>query len=136
MASRSRETSATSARCGPAPKIASGQIAFASRRGSDATPLLLAAARELEQVDPSLARATFLEALSAATFAGRLAQDGSVVEAAVAALAGPQMPQAPRPSDLLLQGLAVRFTEGYAAAAPLLKEALSAFQRGTLFLVG
>jgi len=50
------------------------------------------------------------------------------VEISEAALAGPPMPHNPRPSDLLLQGLAVRFTEGYAAAAPLLKEALSAFQ--------
>ena len=35
----------------------------------------------------------------------------------------------PRPSDLLLDGLAIRFTEGYAAAAPILKQALSAFRR-------
>jgi tetratricopeptide (TPR) repeat protein len=104
------------------------QIAFASRRGSDATPLLLAAARELETTDAGLARATFLEALSAATFAGRLARDGGVAEVSEAALAGPPMPDSPSPSDLLLQGLAVRFTEGYAAGAPLLKQALSAFQ--------
>ena len=52
------------------------QIAFASRRGSDAPPLLLKAARELEAVDPALARATYLEALSAAMFAGRLARGG------------------------------------------------------------
>jgi DNA-binding CsgD family transcriptional regulator len=105
------------------------RIAFVSRRGSDATPLLLAAARELEAVDPSLARTTYLEALSAATFAGRLAHGAGAVEVSEAALAGPPMPQAPGPSDLLLQGLAVRFTDGYAAGAPLLKEALSAFQR-------
>ena len=105
------------------------QIAFALRRGRDATPLLLAAARELEPVDPRLARATYLEALSAATFAGRLGHGGGAVEVSEAALAGPPMPQAPAPSDLLLRGLAIRFTEGYAAGAPLLKEALSAFQR-------
>jgi DNA-binding CsgD family transcriptional regulator len=106
------------------------EIAFVSRRGSDAIPLLLAAARELEAVDPSLSRATYLEALSAAMFAGRLAHGGGdTAKVSEAALAGPPMPQAPGPSDLLLQGLAVRFTEGYAAAAPLLKEALSAFQR-------
>ena len=105
------------------------QIAFASRRASDAAPLLLAAARELEAVDPSLARATYLEALSAATFAGRLVHGGGLVEISEAALAGPPPPQKPQPSDLLVQGLAVRATEGYAAGAPLLKEALSAFQR-------
>jgi DNA-binding CsgD family transcriptional regulator len=92
---------------------------------------LLAAARELEAVDPSLARATYLEALSAAIFAGRLAHGGDVVEISEAALAGPPPPETPQPSDLLLQGLAVRFTEGYAAGTPLLKEALDAFQRAT-----
>jgi DNA-binding CsgD family transcriptional regulator len=105
------------------------QIAFASRRGSDATPLLLSAARELEPVDPSLARATYLEALSAAMFAGRLARGAGLVEAGKAALAGPPMPPAPRPPDLLLRGFAVQATEGYAAAAPILKEALSGFSR-------
>jgi DNA-binding CsgD family transcriptional regulator len=106
-----------------------GQIAFASRRGNDATRPLLAAARELEAVQPSLARATYLEALSAATFAGRLAGGEDVVTVSEAALAGPPLPEAPGPSDLLLQGLSVRFTEGYAIGAPLLKEALKAFQR-------
>jgi DNA-binding CsgD family transcriptional regulator len=105
------------------------QIAFAARRGTDAAPLLLAAARELEAVDPSLARVTYLEALSAAMFAGRLAHGGGVVEISAAALAGPPPPETPQPSDLLLQGLAVRFTKGYAAGAPLLNESLDAFQR-------
>jgi len=104
------------------------QIAFASRRGSDATPRLLAVAQELEPVDPSLARATYLEALAAATFVGRLARGAGAVDVSRAALAGPPMPPSAGPSDLLLQGLAVRFTEGYTAGAPLLKEALSAFQ--------
>jgi DNA-binding CsgD family transcriptional regulator len=108
------------------------QIAFASRRGSDAPPLLLKAARELEAVDPDLARATYLEALSAARFAGPLGHGAGVVEVSEAALAGPQPPQPPRPPDLLLQGLAVLFTEGYAAGPPILKEALSAFRRETV----
>jgi DNA-binding CsgD family transcriptional regulator len=106
-----------------------GQIAFASRRGGDATPLLLAAARELERAEPELTRATLLDALSAAIVAGRLAQNEGVVEVSQAALVGPPMPEHPAPSDLLLEGLAVRFTQGYAAGAPLIKEALSAFQR-------
>jgi DNA-binding CsgD family transcriptional regulator len=104
------------------------QMAFAARRGSDAPPLLLRAARELETVDPGLARSTYLEAVSAAMFAGRLARGAGVVEVSEAALAGPAPPQPPRASDLLLQGLAVRFTEGYAAGASILKEALAAFR--------
>jgi len=108
------------------------QIAFASRRGSDAPQLLLRAARELEAVDPDLARATYLEALSAAMYAGRLARGGGAVEIGAAALAGPPPRQPPRPSDLLLQGLAVRFTAGYAAGAPILKEAVGAFREQTV----
>jgi DNA-binding CsgD family transcriptional regulator len=107
------------------------EIAFASQRGSDATALLLAAAGELEAVDASLARTTYLEALSAAMFAGRFAQSGGMVEAGEAALAGPPTPTPPGPSDLLLQGFAVQATEGYAAGAPILKDALTAFQRET-----
>ena len=105
------------------------QIAFASRRGSDAPPLLLSAARELDPVDPSLARTTYLEAFSAALFAGRLARAGGVVEVAEAVWAGTASSRRARPSDLLLYGLATRFTKGYAAGAPILKEALSAFRR-------
>ena len=104
------------------------QIAFAARRGSDAPPLLLSAARELDTVDTSLARATYLEAFSAALFAGRLARGGGVVEVAEAVRAARLPPQTPRPPDLLLHGLAVRSTVGYPAGAPILKEALTAFR--------
>jgi hypothetical protein len=54
-----------------------GQIAFAATRGSDAPALLLKAAQELQVVDPDLARATYLDALTAALFAGRLEQGGA-----------------------------------------------------------
>ena len=104
------------------------QIAFASRRGSDAPPLLLRAARDLEAVDVKLARTTYLEALSAALFASRLARGADVTEVAEAARKAPAPATAPSAADLLLDGLALRFTEGYPAAAPILKEALSAFR--------
>jgi DNA-binding CsgD family transcriptional regulator len=108
------------------------QIAFASRHGSDAPPLLLEAARDLEAIDPNLARATYLEALSAAMFAGQLARGGGVGEISEAALAGPEPAGSPRPPDLLLRGLAVRFTDGPAAGAPILKDAVRAFSRDTV----
>jgi hypothetical protein len=105
-----------------------GQIAFASSRGSGAPPLLLKAARQFEPLDVRLARETYLEALSAALFAGRLALDGGVREVATAAHAAPP-PLRPAPApDLLLDGLAVLITEGYPAGVPLLKRAVSAFR--------
>jgi DNA-binding CsgD family transcriptional regulator len=104
------------------------RIAFAFRRGGDAPRLLLEAARELERTDPQIARATYLEALSAARFAGPLARGADEVDVSQAALAGPPLSSAPRPSELLLQGLAVQITVGYAAGTPLLKSALIAFE--------
>ena len=105
-----------------------GQIAFASSRGSDAPPLLLKAARQVEPLDVRLARETYLEALSAALFAGRLAVGGGVREVAAAARTAPPPPRPARAPDLLLDGLAVLITDGYPAGVPLLKRALSAFR--------
>jgi DNA-binding CsgD family transcriptional regulator len=107
-------------------RIIRGQLAFASSHGRDAAPLLLAAARELEPIAPELARDTYLDALSAAMFVGRLAGEVGLLGVAGAAYAAP--PSSARPQDLLLDGLAVVITEGYAAGAPLLKQAVSAFQ--------
>jgi DNA-binding CsgD family transcriptional regulator len=108
-----------------------GQIAFAVSRGRDAPPLLLKAAKTLEPLNVELARETYLEALTAAMFAGRLAEGGGLREAGVAARAAPPSSQPLRGSDLLLNGLATRFTEGYAAGAPTLQQALSAFRHQT-----
>lgn len=102
------------------------QMAFASSRGSEAPPLLLAAAKRLEPLDVGLARDTYMEALFAAQFAGRLAGDG-LRKAAEAARAANLPVQPPGAYDVLLEGLSTRFTEGYAASAPTLKQALSAF---------
>src|SRR3954454_22251152 len=104
------------------------QIAFAAQRGGDAPRLLLEAARELEAVDPDRARTTYLEALDAALFAGRLARGADIVAVGKAALAGPVPRRPPRPSDLLLLGMATLPIDGHAAAAPILKAALSAFR--------
>ena len=90
--------------------------------------LLLEAARELEAVDPDRARTTYLEALEAARFADRLARGADLVEVSKAALAGPAPRQPPRPTDLLLQGMATLPIDGHAAGVPILKPALSAFR--------
>jgi hypothetical protein len=104
------------------------QITSSVHRGGDAAPLLLKAAKRLEPLDAGLARETYLEALSAAQFAGRLAHGGGVLEAAEAARAAPPGPQPPRATDLLLDGLALLLTEGYATGAPMLKRAVNAFR--------
>ena len=103
------------------------QISFERTRGSDAPAPLLAAARRLEPLDPALARETHLEAIAAAMFAGRLGGTPDVHEAAEAARVAPAAQDPPRPIDLLLDGLAIRFTEGYAAGLPPLRHALGAF---------
>jgi DNA-binding CsgD family transcriptional regulator len=104
------------------------EIAFARTRGGDAPALLLGAARRLEPLDAAMARETHLEAMAAAMFAGRLGDEPGVREAAEAARAGPAAPQPPRAIDLLLDALATRFTEGYSAGVPPLREALGAFR--------
>ena len=105
------------------------QITFAETRGSEAAPLLLACAQRLERLDPELARDTYLEALSAATFAGRLATDAGVQTVAEAARAAPRpSPRPSRPADLLVDALAVRFTDGHPAAATAMRRALGAVQ--------
>jgi hypothetical protein len=66
-----------------------GRIAFAGNRGNDASPLMLKAASRLEHVDLKLSRETYLDAMTAALFAGRLAVDANVQ---VVALGGPRSP--------------------------------------------
>jgi DNA-binding CsgD family transcriptional regulator len=104
------------------------EIAFARTRGGDAPALLLDAARRLEPLDAATARETLLEAMAAAMFAGRLGDKPDVREVAEAAHAAPPAAQPPRAIDLLLDGLATRFTEGYSAGVPPLRTALDAFR--------
>jgi DNA-binding CsgD family transcriptional regulator len=104
-----------------------GQIAFASGGGSDAPALLLKAAKQLEPLDAALARQTYLDAWLAAMFAGRFAGAGDLHEVSRAARSAPPPADAPSPSDLLLDGLAVLVTEGRAEAAPLLRRAARIF---------
>jgi DNA-binding CsgD family transcriptional regulator len=102
-----------------------GQIASDQRRNSDAVQLLLSAARLFEPVSADLARETYLEALwESAMWTGHLDQPDRRGELAQAARAAPPGPQPPRPVDVLLDAVALRFTGGYAAAAPALTRAL------------
>jgi DNA-binding CsgD family transcriptional regulator len=104
-----------------------GEIMFASGLGSDAPPLLLKAAKRLEPLDADLARETYLTAWMAALFAGRHAGAGDLMEVSRAARALPGPADRPHPADLVLAGLALMVTDGPAAAAPVLRRAISAF---------
>jgi DNA-binding CsgD family transcriptional regulator len=104
------------------------QIALMTTRGREAPPMLLRAARQLEPLDPALSRRTYLDALLAAMFAGSFGAPGGVREVAEAARSAPPAPQPPSAADLLLDGLAVRFTDGYAVGLPPLRRALAAFR--------
>jgi DNA-binding NarL/FixJ family response regulator len=128
------------AECGPLDEsqraqldVLRARVSFAADRGRDAAPLLLKAAIRLDRIDPRRARDAYLDALTAAMFAGRLAIGGGAIEVATAALGAPR-PAAPRGSDLLLEGLARTITDGSAAGTPVLKQALEAFRGETIGL--
>jgi DNA-binding CsgD family transcriptional regulator/tetratricopeptide (TPR) repeat protein len=104
------------------------RIVFARSRGSEAAPLFLEAAGRLEPLDAVPARETYLEALAAAIFAGRLDGGTTVRDAAEAARAAPPVSGPPSRTDLILKGVSTRFTDGYAAAVGPLREALQAFR--------
>jgi DNA-binding CsgD family transcriptional regulator/tetratricopeptide (TPR) repeat protein len=109
------------------------QISYNSSHGNQALPLMLAAARRFEPLDPNVAPATYLDALSAALFAGRLASGPGpgMRQVAEAARVAPR-PPTPGKADLLLAGMAVLYTDGYTASAPLLHRAVQAFSREDL----
>jgi len=109
------------------------QMEFARSRGGElgSPPLaepasqLLEAAMRLENLDDDLAREAYLEALTAAMYAGRLGEPDAlpnVAEAARAAVG--RVPNLQRPIDLLLSGLANLITSGTSQAAVPLRAAL------------
>jgi DNA-binding CsgD family transcriptional regulator len=109
-------------------ELLQAQIAFAQRRGGDAPLLLLLAAKRLEPLDVRLARDTYLDAWGAALFAGHLATaGGSLLDVSRTAAMAPDPPDR-RPRDLLLDGLALIYAGGMAAATPLLRGAIDAFR--------
>jgi DNA-binding CsgD family transcriptional regulator len=110
--------------------LLNAEAAYSESRGSDAPALLLRAAKTLEPLDPQLARETYLDAWSSALFAGSFATTGSMHEVSTAARAAPTPAAHARPSDLLLDGFAMAFTDGRSAAAPILEQAATAFSGG------
>jgi DNA-binding CsgD family transcriptional regulator len=105
------------------------QLAFATARGSDAPKLLLKAAQRLDSIDAGLARATYLQAVTAAIFTDEVT-GGDVGQIAQAAAAAPPPAGTPSAADLLLDGIAAHYTQGYAAGATILRAALDQFGTG------
>ena len=105
-----------------------GQIEWASVAGREAPVLLLQAAKRLESLHVGLARETYLYAWVASSVAGPLAGPGGLLlDISRAARAAPPPADAPRPCDLLLDGLTTMVTQGHAAAEPTLRRAVNAF---------
>lgn len=106
--------------------LLAAEIAFGMHHGNDAPALLLQAAKRLEPLDVRRARETHLSAMAGAQFAGRLARGDALGETAEAARSAP-VSDTTRACDLLLDGLAMRLTDGHADAAPISTAALTAF---------
>ncbi|MFF4197887.1 AAA family ATPase [Nonomuraea sp. NPDC001831] len=103
-------------------------IAFARTRGSDTPILLSGAARQLEVVDPELARETHLEAMWALMRSGRFGRPDGVLPAADAALA-PVRDHPVRAVDQFLDVLVTRATHPYVQVLPSVARAIATFQR-------
>jgi DNA-binding CsgD family transcriptional regulator len=106
-------------------ELVRAQIEMQRRRAEEAGSLFMRAASRFERLAPELARETYLEVLG-----GTLARDvgvlgGASAVAAAARSAPPPGPDAePRPGDVMLDALSIRLTDGFAAAAPVLAQAL------------
>jgi DNA-binding CsgD family transcriptional regulator len=104
-------------------------VALTLRREVDLPSRLLRAAKALERLDVPLARETYMQALEAALFVGRSGTSPGLLDTAEAARNAPPTTEIQRPVDVLLDGLAALFTEGYAAGMPALRRAVDAFHQ-------
>jgi DNA-binding CsgD family transcriptional regulator len=106
------------------------QVAFTALERPVAPALLLAAAAQLESLDPTLARDTYLDAFASAMFVGRLSDGTGLNEVAMAARAA--LRPSPDPPDVLLEGLVLAVTEGFDRGAPQLIRAVDAYRTQNL----
>ncbi|MGW2706948.1 ATP-binding protein [Streptomyces sp. NPDC001340] len=106
-----------------------GQIDWAAVPGRSAPVQLLRVATQLDGLDASLARETYLDAWAASLVAGRFAESGGhLPEVSRATLQSRALAEpSPGPAHLLLRGLATLIDEGPFAAATSLRQAVDAF---------
>jgi len=114
------------------------QMEFVRSRGGEdgapqvgeTAPRLLDAATALEHHDDFAARETYLEAIAAIVYAGRLGEPGALADVAEAARSAiSRTPDQPRPVDLLLKGMAERISGGLGAGSTTLRAGLEAMRQ-------
>ena len=103
------------------------QVAFTRSRGVDAPPLLLRVAAQLKGLNLDLARLAYLQAVTAAVYAGRLGDPGVRLDIARAAQALPLDPAPVPATQLLVLGAATWLADGYPAGASTLKAAVQMY---------
>ncbi|MGX1267902.1 helix-turn-helix transcriptional regulator [Streptomyces phaeoluteigriseus] len=100
------------------------RILFARSRSDEAAPLLLDAAAQFTAAGSPLARETYLEAISATIFAGRVHGPTGARAAAIAARGSGAPPSGSEAADLLLDGVSALLADGYETGVPALRGAL------------
>lgn len=101
------------------------RIEAVSGTSIEVSPVLLAVARRLEAWDSRLALDGYADAFAAALSARTDPTAG--MKDVAEAVRGAPVPQDLRRGDRLLHGVATLYTDGYAAAVPVLKDAIEAF---------
>ena len=105
-----------------------GRVATMQRRAGDAPALLLSAARRLEPFDRGVARDTYRDALIAAIYAGRFANETGLAEVAAAVRSAAPSTEPPGAADELLDAAALLIDAGWAAGAGRVRRALADFR--------
>jgi DNA-binding CsgD family transcriptional regulator len=108
------------------------RILFARSRSDEAAPLLLEAAAQFTAAGSPLARETYLEAISATIFAGRVHGPTGARAAAIAARGSGAPPSGSKAADLLLDGVAALLADGYETGVPALRCALDLLEHEEL----
>ncbi|WP_433167028.1 helix-turn-helix transcriptional regulator [Kribbella sp. CA-247076] len=109
-----------------------GRMLFARSRSDEAAPLLLDAAAQFAAEGSPLERETYLEAISATVFAGRVHGPAGARAAAVAARASGAAASSSEPSDLLLDGVAALLAEDTESGVRALRKAFKPFAKEEL----
>ncbi|KUL72313.1 MULTISPECIES: LuxR family transcriptional regulator [unclassified Streptomyces] len=108
------------------------RILFARSRSDEAAPLLLNAAAQFTAAGSPLARETYLEAISATIFAGRVHGPTGARAAATAARASGAPSSGSKAADALLDGVAALLADGSQTGVPALREALDLLEHEEL----